>query len=191
MFRPHQPLPRPDLPPTTIPSPSSPDPCARRLPRPRRGGSAFGSFCPADPIPFRIRTYEKTAHNPFRIRTSKTQDLKPFRIRTYEKPPGGWGGTAIPGCPLPCLYRPHAKVTEHRSRLLCASLRTLRLCVILFRSWPLNFQLSTVDLSPVTSHESPVTASRTSTLPPLIYGIIPPHRGNARIPVHKRGGFGD
>lgn len=40
-------------------------------------------------------------------------------------------------------------VTEHRSRLLCVSLRTLHLRVILFRSLPLNFQLSTVDLSPI------------------------------------------
>jgi hypothetical protein len=40
-------------------------------------------------IPFKIRTYEKSARNPFRIRTSKTQDLKSFRIRTYGKTPRG------------------------------------------------------------------------------------------------------
>jgi hypothetical protein len=32
---------------------------------------------------------------------------------------------------------------------------------------------------------------RTSTLPPRIYGIIPPHRGNARNPIRKQGGFSD
>jgi hypothetical protein len=46
-------------------------------------------------------------------------------------------------------------------------------------------------LTPVTSHESPATASRTSTLPPRIYGIIPPHKGTIRNPICARGGFSD
>jgi hypothetical protein len=32
---------------------------------------------------------------------------------------------------------------------------------------------------------------RTSTLPPVNYGIIPPHRGSTRNPIRKRGGFSD
>src|SRR5208282_2693009 len=63
----------------------------------RSEGPAFLSPAPSfAPIPFRIRTYAKSARNPFRIRTSKTKDLKAFRIRTYEKTPGGEGGGASP-----------------------------------------------------------------------------------------------
>ncbi len=59
-------------------------------------------------------------------------------------------------------------------------------------SFPLfAFQPSTLDCQPLPSQ-------RTSTLPPLIYGIIPPHRGmsasasaSRRIPVRRRGGFSD
>jgi hypothetical protein len=35
------------------------------------------------------------------------------------------------------------------------------------------------------------SSPRTSTLPPRIYGIIPPHRGSTRNPIRKRGGFSD
>ena len=43
-----------------------------------------------------------------------------------------------------------------------------------------------------TAHYSLPTAShRTSTPPPLIYGIIPPHRDNTHNPLHNRGGFSD
>ncbi len=158
MFRRHQPLPRPDLPPTTIPSPSSPDPCARRLPRPRRGGSAFGSFCPADPIPFRIRTYEKTAHNPFRIRTSKTQDLKPFRIRTYEKPPGGVGRDShswlSSSMPLQATCKGHGTPVT-------PSLRVSANSAPLRYPFPLLApQLSIVDCRPLPSDQSRITSHR-------------------------------
>ena len=45
---------------------------------------------------------------------------------------------------------------------------------------------------PFTAHSSLSTPSeRTSTIPPLIYGIIPPRSGNTCNPLHKRGGFSD
>jgi hypothetical protein len=45
---------------------------------------------------------------------------------------------------------------------------------------------------PFTAHSSLSTPSeRTSTLPPVIYGIIPPHSGTTCNPLHKRGGFSD
>jgi|SRR5580658_1464069 hypothetical protein len=48
-----------------------------------------------------------------------------------------------------------------------------------------------LSVQPVTSHESPATASITSTLLPSNYGIIPPHRGTIRNPICARGGFSD
>ncbi len=60
------------------------------------------NFRLAAPIPFRIRTYEKTTRNPFRIRTSKTQHLKLFRMNTYRKT--GEGVPAIPQAVLALCY---------------------------------------------------------------------------------------
>ncbi len=185
---------------------------ALRLLGPGRRVSAFGCLCPAGPIPFRIRTYEKTAHNSFRIRTSKTQDLKPFRIRTYEKTPGGGGlivnqlsGHAF----LFCSPQAQPREWDSQSWLssfmrdgLCStdrlatvtpSLRVSANSASLRYLFPLfAFQFSTFDCQPVPSQ-------RTSTLPPLIYGIIPPHRGipasaratSGRIPFGIQGGFSD
>jgi hypothetical protein len=71
---------------------------------------------------------------------------------TFSGYPGGGGGTVNPDCLLPCFRSlPHkSHATELRSRLLRASPRTLRLCVILFPALLFNFQLSTVNfpLSP-------------------------------------------
>jgi hypothetical protein len=110
-----------------------------------------------------------------------------------------------PGCPLPCFsilgpvaYKSGAP-TKSSPR---ASANSVSLRYPFPRS---SFQLSTVDCQPrpsnpfpSTSHKSPVTASRTSTLPPPNYGIIPPHRGvsrssltTGRNPIRTRGGFSD
>jgi hypothetical protein len=43
------------------------------------------SLRPSIAIPFRIRTYAKTARNPFRMRTSKRKDLKLFRMNSSKK----------------------------------------------------------------------------------------------------------
>ena len=113
-------------------------------------------------IPFRIRSYEKTARNPFGIRTYETQHLKSFRIRTYKKNGGGGrvpmlntptpSGTATPLSPPgffgPSLHR--SPVAEHQPRPLCPSPGTAftptgskRLCAIFFRSPLSNLQPST------------------------------------------------
>ena len=55
-----------------------------------RHGTPATPQSPLSPIPFRIRTSEKSARNPFRMRTSKTKDLKPRRMNSYRKTPGGW-----------------------------------------------------------------------------------------------------
>ena len=73
---------------------------------------------------------------------------------------------------------------------LCVSaLSFSALCLSTFDCRLLALSQSKGQLSP---------SPRTSTLPPRIYGIIPPHRGTpasrltkGRIPVRKRGGFSD
>jgi hypothetical protein len=91
------------------------------------------SLRPSIAIPFRIRTYAKTARNPFRMRTSKRKDLKLFRINTYKKTGRGapcnplvYGGTANPVCPLfsaiclsssPCRTAPSPSLRYPYSRL--------------------------------------------------------------------------
>jgi hypothetical protein len=97
------------------------------------------------------------------------------------------------------------RLTAHVPRDTChafsARLRELCVSALSFPSLflsTLNCRLSTFPPRPLPSHESPVTASRTSTLPPPNYGIIPPHRGvssssltTGRNPIRKRGGFSD
>ena len=86
---------------------------------------------------------------PFRIRTSEKRTCNSRRIRTYEKT-RGVGGQPILAVLLPVSqFSPRSlEVTKHPSRLLCAAQRTLRLRVILFRVFPINFQLSAINLYP-------------------------------------------
>jgi hypothetical protein len=62
---------------------------------------------PLSTILFRIRTYEKLAHNSLRMNTSKTQHLKSFRIRTYKKTGRGVrkNKTFHPVCQPSSLFR--------------------------------------------------------------------------------------
>jgi len=179
MFRPHLDLPaRID---------SSPNLCARNLPRlPRsyrtRGpsGSAFSSPQPDNPIPFRIHTSKKSAHNSFGIRTSKTQDLKSFRIRTYEKTRGEGDKllTRRPTtgvCPERAFCVPDTtagrpwgakdisavRITGHRSAQF-ANLPAIKHFNAAFRLLAAHYPLTTV-------------SQRTANSQPPTYGIIPPH----------------
>jgi len=101
-----------------------------------------------------IRISEKHVRNCCRIRTYKTRDLKPFRIRTYKKKGGVLLLTRSPtriavprsiatrdlsSDPTKDFYPERSsevrdlsvqRVINRKSRLLCASLRTHRLCVI-------------------------------------------------------------
>jgi hypothetical protein len=98
------------------------------------------------------------------------QNAKPFtfrRFRTLWQKHRGW------------------RILGQHVAQAASSLRVSAHSAPLRYPFPLySFQLSTVDcqLSP---------SPRTSTLPPRIYGIIPPHRGSTRIPIRKRGGFSD
>ena len=160
-------------------------------------------------IPFRIRSYEKTARNPFGIRTYETQHLKSFRIRTYKKNGGGGrvpmlntptpSGTATPVSLLPdfsvLLFTGHR--SRNPSRVLYARLRERRsprpgrsvsapsFSVLRF----LTFNLRPLALSP--SKGQSFASPRTSTHPPPIYGIIPPRRRAARNSSRPQGGFSD
>ena len=114
-FRPRPTVPRPAFPVTSNAVPSSPNLCARSLPRPGRGVGVYperlGAFRSPDPClssfkllalsgvegstsnrlfrsrpkSFTIRTSAKHTHNPCRMRSFKTQDLKPFRMCSSKK----------------------------------------------------------------------------------------------------------
>jgi hypothetical protein len=98
-----------------------------------------------------------------------------FRICTYKKT-----GSGVPPRDLshPGFYRPHS--TCHETPVTSP-------LHVSANSASARYQFSL----PLTGHESPGIASRTPTLPPLIYGIIPPHRGNTSNPFRQRGGFSD
>jgi hypothetical protein len=167
----------------------------------------------ADPIPFRFRIYEKTARNSFRIRTSKTQHLKSFRIRTYKKTGEGVGSLVATSIPRTAIQRDSLRFsivrfsrdeswlsrfgflfTGHRPRntghVSSRCLRALCVSALSFsRPWLSTFNCRLLALSP--SKGQPFPSPRTSTLPPPIYGIIPPHRGITHMPHRLRGGFSD
>jgi hypothetical protein len=180
----------------------------------QRGGVARRpASSPADPIPFRFRIYEKTARNSFRIRTSKTQHLKSFRIRTSKKTGEGVGSLVATSIPRTAIQRDSLRFsivrfsrdeswlsrfgflfTGHRPRntghVSSPCLRAL--CVSALsssRPWLSTFNCRLLALSP--SKGQPFPSPRTSTLPPPIYGIIPPHRGITHMPHRLRGGFSD
>jgi hypothetical protein len=131
-------------------------------------------------IPFRITSFAHPHH------------LTPIESYSCKKQGRGWGIQRFhPAQPLPLFSttsRHPAHSTAHMStlfmRLLHGSLDT--------RSGGRSPSLFTTHCSLPTVHYSLLTVlPRTSTLPPPIYGIIPPHRGSTRNPIHKRGGFSD
>jgi hypothetical protein len=147
-------------------------------------------------IPFRIRIYEKSSRNSFRIRTSKTQDLKSFRIRTYEKTPGG--GVLLltrnptkDFCPEPALCVPMVLRDDYRESGISPMCGSRAHCPAQLSNLPTFKHFNAAFPLPTSHHPLLTVFQRTSTLPPLIYGIIPPHRGNASNSVRKRGGIGD
>jgi len=150
-----------------------------------------------------IHTYEKHACNSFRIRTSKTQDLKPFRMNTYEKTLVGEGprSTRHPtkgvwperpsGSRDLSAYLMRIPMRKSSATRDFSAMRITGQCSAQFTNLP-TIKPFNAAFPPFTAHSSLSTPSeRTSTLPPVIYGIIPPHRGNTCNPLHKQGGFSD
>jgi hypothetical protein len=165
-----------------------------------------------NPIPFRIRTYEKTARNPLRMCTSGTKNLKSFRIRTYPKTPRGVASNFHPALSrwdsllfsiarflrdeswLSPLRFLGLLFTDHRRRntghILSARLRALSVSALSLPSLVLStLNCRLLALSP--SKGQPLPSPRTPTRPPPIYGIIPPHRGAIHNPFRAQGGFSD
>jgi hypothetical protein len=183
---------RPRCPATSAPAFSSSELCALCV----SAFSPLSSFCsggPSDPcssplpdslyaaIPFRIIFFAHPHH------------LTPIESYSCKKQGRGAASNASTR-PKPFLFFPH-RVNIQRTETPASSIFSSVYLTVLWipgggvcrQAPPL---LLTTHYSLLTIHYSR-SSPRTSTLPPRIYGIIPPHKGTNRNPICARGGFSD
>jgi hypothetical protein len=165
----------------------------------KKQGRGYPALTPAQALPY----FSTASKHP--TRSKARNSILFMRLLHTSRHTGGWGWDSQSWLSSSGLL--DLRLTAHGPRDTGHAFSELLsgLCVSALSFCPLflstlNCRLSTSPFatSPVTSHESPVTASRTSTLPPPNYGIIPPHRGvsrsslaTGRNPIRTRGGFSD